>query len=298
MPKYDEMMKKYQVHMDLINKGITEFTTSNLRKLIALEQDIITGLDSKGQKVNNTNLVKEISQINKQLKEEDYVRLLMIYFVCYELNKKDKDTLMKSVENESYRHVLANLEYLDSGMLGGSKLKRRHTEMTTDQYNDFTRRFAASDFEILRTEPVVCQLIKAIHEDSIDTKKYPMVVERVKAPSKKESQHRQRGATIAVNEFERQDALENPRIFVFVLGGLSQHEVVSIANLQDTLNAQVIPGANEILKNAKEFMSQIERLHKKESDQAFARQIMETSAGEGGIKKKRQGAGDEDDEEG
>lgn len=37
MPKYEEMMKKYQVHMDLINKGITEFTTSNLRKLIALE---------------------------------------------------------------------------------------------------------------------------------------------------------------------------------------------------------------------------------------------------------------------
>lgn len=37
MPKYEEMMKKYQVHMDLINKGITEFTQNNLRKLISLE---------------------------------------------------------------------------------------------------------------------------------------------------------------------------------------------------------------------------------------------------------------------
>jgi len=37
MPKYEEMMKKYHIHMELINKGITEFTQNNLRKIIALE---------------------------------------------------------------------------------------------------------------------------------------------------------------------------------------------------------------------------------------------------------------------
>jgi hypothetical protein len=47
--------------MEIINKGITEFTSCNLRKLIALEQDIITGVDSKGNKINSTMIVKEIS---------------------------------------------------------------------------------------------------------------------------------------------------------------------------------------------------------------------------------------------
>ena len=61
MPKYEEMMKKYQVHMELINKGITDFTSNNLRKLIALEQDIISGVDAQGNKVNNTTIVKEMS---------------------------------------------------------------------------------------------------------------------------------------------------------------------------------------------------------------------------------------------
>jgi syntaxin-binding protein 1 len=60
MPKYEEMMKKYHIHMELINKGITDFTSHNLNKLIRLEQEIISGLDSKGQKVNNTNVVKDI----------------------------------------------------------------------------------------------------------------------------------------------------------------------------------------------------------------------------------------------
>lgn len=57
MPKYEEMMKKYHIHMELINKGITEFTQNNLRKLISLEQEIISGLDVKGNKVDNTNMV-------------------------------------------------------------------------------------------------------------------------------------------------------------------------------------------------------------------------------------------------
>ncbi len=78
-----------------------------------MEQDIITGLDAKGNKINNTNLVKEISQINKLVRDTDYVRLLMLYFMCYDLNKKDKDTLLKSVPNESLRSIMLNLEYLD-----------------------------------------------------------------------------------------------------------------------------------------------------------------------------------------
>ena len=61
MPKYEEMMKKYQVHMELINKCISDFSSNNLRKLIQLEQDIISGVDAKGNKINNTNIVKEIS---------------------------------------------------------------------------------------------------------------------------------------------------------------------------------------------------------------------------------------------
>ena len=48
MPKYQEMMKKYNVHIELANKAIISFTKNNLRKLINLEQDIISGLDSKG----------------------------------------------------------------------------------------------------------------------------------------------------------------------------------------------------------------------------------------------------------
>lgn len=66
---------------------------------------------------------------------------------------------MKSVESDAHRSVLQNLEYLDSEF-DCKKFRRRREEMTTEEFNDYTRRLAASDYEILRTEPKVCSLIQ------------------------------------------------------------------------------------------------------------------------------------------
>jgi hypothetical protein len=61
MPKYEEMMKKYHIHIELSNKVITAYTKNNIIKLINLEQNIISGLDADKNKINNTDLVLGIS---------------------------------------------------------------------------------------------------------------------------------------------------------------------------------------------------------------------------------------------
>ena len=231
-PKYEEMMKKYHVHMELTNKSITEFTQCNLRKLISLEQDIITGVDAKYAKMNNTSLVKEISQINKLVRDVDYVRLLMIYFICYDLNKKDKDTLLKSVPNENHRQILQNLEYLDAeATTEGKKFRRRRADMTQEQMLEYQRRSSQSDYENIRSEPLICELIKQIQDKKIDTQKYPYVVQKVEQVKKAPAKAKRGAKDDTESKFDRQDVIDNPRIFVFVIGGLSHHEIVSISNL-------------------------------------------------------------------
>jgi Sec1 family len=172
--------------------------------------------------------------MSKTLRETDYLRLLMIYFACFDLNRKDKDTLLKSVDNESHRFVLENIEYLDPELLSdGKKFRRRREEMSTESFNEFNRKLSSSDYEILRTEPRICTLIKQVHDGSIDTKKFPLVVEKAsgKKGSKDSAASRRKGAASVGSEFDRQDVLENPRIFVFIIGGISHHEIVSLANL-------------------------------------------------------------------
>ena len=56
----------------------------------------------------------------------------MVYFACFDLAKKDKDTLVRSIENETHRMVLQNMEYLDSELAESKKFRRRLEEMTID----------------------------------------------------------------------------------------------------------------------------------------------------------------------
>jgi hypothetical protein len=95
------------------------------------------------------------------VRDVDYVRLLMIYFLCYDLNKKDKDTLLKSVPNENHRFILQNLEYIDAEVIAeGKKFKRRRPEMTAEQLTEYQRKSSQAEYENIRSEPLICELIK------------------------------------------------------------------------------------------------------------------------------------------
>lgn len=66
----------------------------------------------------------------------------MIYFSCYDLNKKDKNTLLNSINNDTHKHIILNMEYLDENMSDKKLLKRRLEEITSEQYNDYARKLS------------------------------------------------------------------------------------------------------------------------------------------------------------
>jgi hypothetical protein len=70
--------------------------------------------------------------------------------------------------------------------------------------------------------------------------------------------------------FNLKDAASNPRSFLFVVGGLSHHEIVSISNLQHECASQIIPGSNEVY-SVKEYIDQMEILNKPDSIKDFIR---------------------------
>ena len=48
MPKYQQLIKKYEVHLNLAN-GVAQVSIARgIQNLIVLEQNIISGLDHKG----------------------------------------------------------------------------------------------------------------------------------------------------------------------------------------------------------------------------------------------------------
>jgi len=88
-------------------------------------------------------------------------------------------------------------------------------------------------------EPAVCTLLRRIHSDEIDVTRFPFVEAPQAAKKKKKDEKKYaKGATdYSVygagqgNKKGGSNHLENPRLFVFVVGGLTHHEMCSMADL-------------------------------------------------------------------
>lgn len=102
MPKYQELLTMYSKHLNLVQRVDQNLKRRHLIKLIQVEQTIISGLDSSGNEVTNKAILKEINDIYKELEVEDHLRLLMIYFACYEVPEKDMQTLLSTIGSDSH----------------------------------------------------------------------------------------------------------------------------------------------------------------------------------------------------
>ena len=189
----------------------------------------------------------------------------MIFFVCFDLMPKDKQTMLKSFQKETYRDILQNLEYLDLSMAAATNFRRKHPEMTNDELNAFMLKNTKAKYKTLKCEPKILKLIRSMHTSTLNSTKYPYVgEERQKKGSKNKVERGAQQLKGGKINADAKDIYDNPRLFVFVAGGLSHHEVVSIANLQKEIPAQIIPGSNQII-SVNDYLQQLESLHKKET---------------------------------
>ena len=84
--------------------------------------------------------------------------------------------MLNSLSKEKYRTIAKNFEYLDENFVDdGNKFRRINKEQKMEEFIEYQRMRAKNEYEILRSEPVVCELIKQIHKGTIDTDKYPFV---------------------------------------------------------------------------------------------------------------------------
>ena len=99
-----------------------------------------------------------------------------------------------------------------------------------------------------------------MHSNELDQKKYPYV----EIPTQKKDQNKEKKPAKGAETYTTgvgKALLDNPRLFVFVFGGLSHHEMCCMAELQANFPAQIVPGSNEII-TANTFLKQLEILHK------------------------------------
>lgn len=256
--KHKELTKKYLLHLQLSQEVMSNFTENKWKDLISLEQKIITGVDEFNREVTNIDIIRGITKISKDLTREDHTRLLLQYLTCYELSEKDRYNMITSIQNDTFEGILENLHYIFPEFEEGKKLKRRIPKISESDFGAYRKKLDESDYDILRSKPKLSQISIDAFNDELNQDEFPFLGD---APEISKKRGGRKGRAKKENDIS--DILNNPRIILFVIGGLSHHEIVNLQQIQDdgTVQAQIIAGSTSMMR-PNEFLNMLKDIQK------------------------------------
>mmetsp|Transcript_10008 Transcript_10008/g.9878 ORF Transcript_10008/g.9878 Transcript_10008/m.9878 type:complete len:168 (+) Transcript_10008:969-1472(+) len=136
--------------------------------------------------------------------------------------------------------------------------------MDIDEFRDYSDRLANNEYEILKTTPSITKIAKSASEQNLDVGVFPFLGDqpdgtdnfgtaKIEGRSKFKGRARWRG-----KNKKDASAVEN-KLIIFVIGGLSHHELVALNKLQNDheVDCTIVPGGNLIF-TPKEFLEQLQ----------------------------------------
>lgn len=266
MPKYQELLTMYSKHLNLCQHVDANLKDRNFIKLIKVEQMIISGLNDSGKEVTNKDILKAIDNLYRDLDTNDHIRLLMLYFACYEVPEKDQHTLLSTLGSENHSAPI-NMQYI-LGKSSAGLIRRRVEVMDRNEFRDYSDRLASTDYEILKSTPAIVKLAHRVQEDSLDQGVFPYVGEAPEnvtkfGHSKITGYSKMKGKLRRRWQNKKDVAAPENKLLIFVIGGISHHEIVALNKLQeeDEIDCMIIQGGNQVFTPNK-FLSQMKDLER------------------------------------
>ena len=259
MPKYKELMQKFANHMGLAQECMKKYNEKDIRGLSKLEQAIITGLDETAQPIENKRIITAITKLSndfQNITEDDIIRIFVIYLSAYDLPKKDRDTILKDISVEK-RKLFDNLLHLHP-MIDPSikKVTRREAKISYEDLELYRIRDKEMSYQIFTFTPKLCSICLKAYRMTLPLDEYPFVAGDIP-----QNYDQKKGKPTGINikkkvarpmvNFmgEGENIADNPRIIIFIVGGLSHQEIAHIGNLTNYkhIKCNVILGSTEII---------------------------------------------------
>jgi hypothetical protein len=93
MPAYQDKLKEYNIHIDLLTQIKKFWTDRNLPKVVEEEQSIATGKDLYGKSYR----FKDFASIKESPTDSDRIRKILLLWLCTDLEDREVSTLKSGV---------------------------------------------------------------------------------------------------------------------------------------------------------------------------------------------------------
>ncbi|CAI5441852.1 unnamed protein product [Caenorhabditis angaria] len=219
-------MEKLEKYITLTEKLLESYKT-DLIDIITLEQDMSTGFTSENVPIRDGRIVQNLTKIlmDKNVSENYRLRLILIYMLC--LPEKIEDYYLKMVEVSGFsddgidvvRNMLQLYKSSQPCMMPRRKLPSEY------------------QFNTSRWIPHICDIIKSVHDGSLDTERFRCLG---KQPSRK--------TAVSSARFGSLENRANKKIVIFIAGGITYSEIREAYKFSNTLkNTQIFIGSDRIL---------------------------------------------------
>ena len=136
--------------------------------------------------------------------------------------------MITSIQNDAYEAILENLPYLMPEFEEGKMLQRRVPQLSEAEFSAYRKKLDESSYDILRSTPKISKIAIDAYNDELPQDEFPFIGD---LPSKLKKSKKK--AKPRKEEKDISSILQNPRIILFVIGGLSHHEIVNLQQIQD-----------------------------------------------------------------
>lgn len=271
MPRYNQMVAKYSLHLSLTEACMTQFELRKLMQLARWEQDMALGVDAEGHEVKS--VLSGITPLLQQpdITAEDKQRLLMIYMITREgLSDADRRKLMDFAKLKvSDRVCIANLQHLGVQLERQKKRKRMTRDEKARAKERQRKRMVDVPYELSRYVPPIKDLIEDHLANKLGRDQYPYI--RDPPDDKPMISTQEESLSVRTRKWDwhskaqskRDEPSEAPkaaqagaRLIVFVLGGMSYSEMRSVYEVTNATGRPVIIGSTSVL-TPKQYLAQL-----------------------------------------
>ncbi len=275
MPNYKEILDSYQCHIKIATECSKQYKEKNYIELIKLEQQIATGVEADGTDLDTKKVATAIGRLltdYKDISEEDLLRVYLMYLANYDVPKREAESLAKSFKDEKNKDVfLSKIVWLGYRWPGSDmkKPQRRSPKIKHDEFEMARQKSEESKMAEIMFMPRVAKIAMEASKKTLSTDEFPFVGEvpeeygKKKVPKSIGTSIKRGKPAVSIFSEERgsEDLWQQPRIILFVIGGLSHQETSALFKLQQSkyINCPLTVGSDCII-TPKDYLDSLKRI--------------------------------------